>query len=371
MKIKSLDRGRIRLIPIVFVVWILVSGGIAQAHFTFGEPENLESALPAIDPARDFIDCVSYDGLEMYVDSLQPGGQLNLDICVLKRASKDSDWSPPENLGSAVNSTREDAAASISTDGLSLYFQSNRPGGYGRLDLYVTTRASVSDAWGPPVNLGPELNSDLNEAFPWIASDDLTLYFHAYNRADGYGRADIYISRRPRRDAPWEQAENLGPPVNTAQYNESGACPSPDGRLLFFGEDNTAPFRPEGFGGGDMWMTMRMSVSGLWETPMNLGPKVNGLSADFGPRISPDGRMLYFFTISNNTYDSWQSQIIPIVDFNGDGTVDTDDLVMMIENWNTSESLYDIGPFSWGDGVVDMKDLEVFMEYWEKENIIE
>jgi hypothetical protein len=272
-----------------------------NADFAFGEPVNLQSVIPVIDPARDFMDCVSYDGLEMYVDSLQPGAQLNLDICVLRRTSQDKDWGPPENLGPTINSPSEDATACISADGLSLYFQSNRPGGYGRLDLYITTRASLSSAWGPPVNLGPKLNTGQNEAWPWITSDGLTLYFHAYNRADGYGRADIYAARRATKDASWDQAVNLGPPINTAMYNESGACPSPDERLLFFSDDNTAPFRAGGHGGGDVWMTRRATVSDPWQEPVNLGPKVNGLSFDFGPRISPDGCALYFGTVSNNT----------------------------------------------------------------------
>jgi len=59
------------------------------------------------------------------------------------------------------------------------------------------------------------------------------------------------------------------------------------------------------------------------------------------------------------------------VDFNGDGNINTDDLVIMIDNWGTSESLYDIGPMPWGDGVVDIEDLKVFIKYWEQENMPE
>jgi hypothetical protein len=341
---------------------IILSCGQANADFAFGEPVNLKSVIPVIDTAQDFIDCVSYDGLEMYVDSLRPGGQGGIDMWVLRRNTRDQDWDSPINLGPIVNSTSEDATACISADGLSLYFQSNRPGGYGRLDLYITTRASISDGWGPPVNLGPKLNSDLNEAWPWITSDDLTLYFHAYNRTDGYGRADIYVARRETKDALWSQAVNLGLPVNTAEYNESGACTSSDERLLFFSEDITAPFRPHGYGGGDMWLTKRASE--FWQAPVNLGPKVNKLSSDFGPRISPNGRMLYFVTMSNDTYDGWQSPIVPIVDFNGDGNLNINDLARLINHWSTNVSLCDIGPMPWGDGIVDRADLEVLMSYW-------
>jgi uncharacterized protein (DUF2141 family) len=63
--------------------------------------------------------------------------------------------------------------------------------------------------------------------------------------------------------------------------------------------------------------------------------------------------------------------VLPPVDFNGDGKVDTDDLLILIANWGINEPLCDIGPTPFGDGIVDMKDLEVFMSYWEKENILE
>jgi hypothetical protein len=358
---------RMRLILVGFVAALVLINGRAKADFTFGEPVNLKSVIPVIDPARDFVDCVSYNGLEMYIDRLQPGGQVDLDICVLRRASKDEDWGPPENLGPIVNTTSEDATACISADGLSLYFQSNRPEGYGRLDLYSTTRASTSEAWGPPENLGLQLNSDRSEAWPWITADGLTLYFHAYDRTDGYGRADIYVARRATQDAAWGQAVALGPAVNTTVYNESGACPSPDERLLFFSDDNTAPFRPGGYGGGDIWMTRRAGPSDPWQVPANLGPKVNGLVSDFAPRISPDRCMLYFGVLGNNTYDNWRVPIIPVVDFDGDGVIDIKDLIVLIECWGQSNPTCDIGPMPWGDGVVDRTDVEILMSYYGQE----
>lgn len=63
--------------------------------------------------------------------------------------------------------------------------------------------------------------------------------------------------------------------------------------------------------------------------------------------------------------------ILPVVDFNADGNIDTDDLLILIGYWGQNEPLCDIGPMPYGDGVVDIKDLEVFMSYWEKENMPE
>jgi len=74
-------------------------------------------------------------------------------------ASKFSDWSAPVNLGAPVNSAFNDFGQAVSKNGLSLYLTSDRPGGFGDTDIWVSQRASVRDAWGPPVNLGTSVNT--------------------------------------------------------------------------------------------------------------------------------------------------------------------------------------------------------------------
>jgi len=334
----------------------------ARADFTFGEPVNLETVIPVIDPEYDLIDCFSFDGLEMYIDSTRPGGHGDWDVWVLKRASIDDNWGPPENLGPVVNSEKENGYASISADGLTLYFSSNRPGGYGNFDIYMTTRITREAPWGQPVNLGPKINKAVGDAAPWISADDLELYFESY-RAGGRGSADIYVARRATPHDPWGEPTNLGPLVNSP-YLE--ACPSlsPDGLVLFF-TDGFYP-RPEGYGSADMWMTKRTSLSDPWQAPVNLGPEVNGPDVDNPPRISPDGRRIYFFSGVNEdptTWNNYQVPIVPIVDFNNDGMVDAGDVCIMIDHWGENYPLCDIGPFAWGDGVVDVQDLIVLAEH--------
>jgi hypothetical protein len=155
--------------------------------------------------------------------------------------------------------------------------------------------------------------------------------------------------------------------VNSA-YNEQLLSLSPDGLLLLFCDN---PFqgtpRSGGYGGADMWMARRASRSAPWQAPVNLGAQVNGPAADAQPRISPDGRTLYFFSERSGIYDNWQAPIIPVVDFNGDGKVDIQDLLRLIESWGKDDPSVDIGPMPWGDGKVDEKDLEVLMSYWGQE----
>ncbi len=335
----------------------------AYADFTFGERVNVRTTIPVLDPAHTLSICFSHDGLEIYISSaVWPGPG---DLYVLRRASIDDDWGPPENLGPVVNSPQDEEFSSISADGLTLYFDSTRPGGYGYFDIYMTTRATKNDPWGPPVNMGPNINSYTDDWCPVISTDGLELYFVSW-RAGGYGDADIWVARRATESDPWGVPVNLGPVVNSA-YGEFEVSLSADGLLLLF-EDNwaTTP-RPGGYGSQDIWMTRRANLSAHWEAPVNLGPNVNGPAYDWAPCISADGRTLYYataLTLDPSTWDLWQVPILPVVDLYPDFTVEMKDFSKLAQYWGQDEPSVDIGPMPWGDGVVDMQDLAVLLEYW-------
>lgn len=208
------------------------------------------------------------------------------------------------------------------------------------------------------MNLGAKINSPVHDSEPWITADGLELYFHS-RRPGGYGQGDLWVTTRATTMDAWAQPVNLGPAVNSPSY-DGASCVSSDGRILFFHSR-----RQGGHGQTDLWMTRRASASDAWEPPVNLGPQVNGPGDDAYPRLSPDGQALYFWATD---YQNYQVSIIPVVDFNGDGTVNLVDMVMLIDNWGSDDSLYDIGPFAWGDGVVDIEDLKVFITYWEQES---
>ena len=349
------------LLLAVLACVVLTNAYVAKADFTFGIPTNLGSTINS--PHSDFFGSFTSDGLEMYFDS-NLSGPMKDDIYMSTRATTDAAWGTPVKLGPPVNSASLEVLPIISTDGLSLYFTSLRAGGYGVLDMWVTTRDTIDDDWGEPSNLGPKVNGPQDDIVTSISLDGLVLYFYSRNRPGGYGGFDIWVSTRQTKGADWGEPMNLGPTVNSS-YND--ACPyiPADGLSLFF-ESN----RPGGFGDIDMWVTTRASVSEPWGTPVNLGPMVNSTSLDGGPVLSPDGFSLYFISERPGGFggcDIWQARILPVVDFNGDGKVDLKDFRKLAQYWGQNEPSCDIAPLPSGDGIVDEKDLNLFSEYLLKE----
>lgn len=128
----------------------------------------------------------------------------------------DGEWSEPKPLNKNINTSQYwETSASISADGKRLYFASNRPDGIGELDLYVSELDSKG-SWGKAVNLGPAINTPENEDSPFIHPDGVTLYFSS----DGHpslGNSDIFVS--DFKNGKWQKPENLGWPINTWEYD--------------------------------------------------------------------------------------------------------------------------------------------------------
>ena len=346
----------------LFVVCLLsgLDSPPVYADFTFGEAQNLGAVINT--SSGEVVDCISQDGREMYFDRKSVAG--NYDIYVSRRAASDSIWDTPDDLGPLINtSTHNEAGASISADGLTLYYTSDGPGGFGSGDIWITARATEEAPWAVPMNIGQKVNSSAFDGYPSISPDGLELYFVSY-RAGGYGNGDIWVTRRATEYAPWDEPVNLGPTVNSVYY-ETNPLLSPDGLLLFFSDHPSGP-RPGGYGDADIWMARRATLLDPWQTPVNLGLAVNGPSADVAARLSPDGSALFFASRrpgGYGDYDIWQAPIIPVCDFNSDGVVDITDVFIMLEHWHTDYSLCDIGPMPWGDGIVDAQDLIVLAEH--------
>lgn len=292
-KFKKTSRSRwagAMLLLAVLACVVLTNAYVAKADFTFGTPTNL--GPPVNTSSADVSPRLSADGLSLYFESNRPGGQGGFDIWVTTRETTSDPWGEPTNLGPTVNSSTYDIQPCISADELELYFGSNRTGGSGTYDMWVSTRASTDDLWGTPVNLGSTLNKQGLDGTPNISADGLTLFFGS-DRPGGHGDADIYVTTRATRDDPWEEPENLGPTVNSA-YGEVYSSVSSDELMLFFSSAGFASPRPGGYGRSDIWVTTRKSKDEPWGEPMNLGPAVNTSAADNSPNISSDGSTLSF-----------------------------------------------------------------------------
>ena len=346
---------RMRLLLTGFVAAIVIGGGSAKADFTFGEPVNLGPTVNG--SGGEGYPSISADGLSLYFWSNRPGGYSGGDLWVTTRASVSDPWGLPVNLGATVNCSTGQTMPNISADGLSLYFASDRARvGVGG-DLWVTTRATLSDAWGPAVNLGPTVNSSAGgQGAPSISADALSLYF-ASDRPGGYGMVDLWVTTRTTLSDPWGPPANLGRTVNSDAF-EAHPSISADGLALFF----------EGGSGysDDIWVTRRATLSDPWGLPVNLGPQINTSNDEATPSISADGRTLYFCSSRPGgcgDYDLWQVFVLPIVDFNGDGKVDGKEVLALAGHWGSNQSLYDIGPTPLGDGIVDVNDLTVLAGY--------
>lgn len=143
-----------------------------------------------------------------------------------------SGWSEAINLGGNINTDFVETAPSLSPDKNALYFTSNRPGGYGGYDLYVSFR--VNGKWQPAINMGPQINTKGDEMAPFIHADNQTLYFTS-NGLPGYGGTDIYMVRKTGNKS-WGTPENLGYPINTKD-NEGSIFVAADGTTAYYASD--------------------------------------------------------------------------------------------------------------------------------------
>ena len=353
-----------KIILLVFLLSLGLATKVANADFIFGEPVNL--GPPINTPSGEVNFFLSADGLEVYISSDRSGGLGYIDMWRITRENTDNPWGLLVNV-QEINSRYNEAFPCLSADGLTLYFADwyswnaagDRPGGVGNHDLWMCTRLSTDDPWGPPVNMGAIVNSPNAELLPSVSQDGQILIFTS-KRSGGLGDYDLWMSTRPAAEGDWAAPVNMGPAVNSSAYDGDG-CLSTDGLALFF-----CSGRSGGMGWYDMWVTTRRSQAAAWSPPVNLGPAINTSSIEGAPSLSPDQKTLYF--ASNQPggiggFDLYEVPIVPIVDLNSDGIVDAADMCIIVDNWGTDEPLCDIGPMPWGDGIVDVQDLVVLSEH--------
>jgi len=191
------------------------------------------------------------------------GASLGGDIYMSKKA-KNGKWGLPISVGKPVNTSYYEDGACLSPDGTTLYFVSERPGGFGRADIYKSDRISRTE-WGTPENLGPVVNSDYDEGAPFMAADGRTLFFSS----DGHSSMGGYdIFKTSMNDSgKWSTPVNLGYPINTVN-NEKGFTVTGDARTAYFSSD-----RKGGLGKRDIYIADLSNYSVLNADNSNTQPK--------------------------------------------------------------------------------------------------
>jgi len=234
-----------------------------------------------------------------------PPVQPTLRTPALDRTLAYSEWSLAQDIEQVrpgahpnFNTTFSEGCPFIAPNGKTFFIASNRPGGKGGLDIWMSTRATEDEPWGEPVNVGEPVNSASDDFCPTIARDMHTFYFASRRQVgvqgvDWCGGSDLYVTRR-RDDGTFEPPRNLGCDVNGA-LDEFGPFPVEEpgsGPVLYF--SSTRP------GYGSAGNLYRSESHGGVFGPANLVPGVNSLVDDGQPNLSRDGLELYFYSARSN-----------------------------------------------------------------------
>ena len=297
---------RVTLTAVVLLALLVSSPTAAPKFSDWSAPVNLGPVVNS--SATDAAPAVSKKGSSLYFNSTRPDGVGANDIYVSQWDSVAQGWGIPTNLGVVVNSAGIEASAALSRDEHWLFFHSSRGGGIGGLDIWVSYREHTHDdfGWQPPVNLGPGVNSAFDDSMGGYFENDDTgapQLFFGSNRPGGVGGFDIYVSEllpggtfgpatlvpglnstvadpglmvrfdgleaffystRPGFGATdmwtatrqtvfdlWSAPMNLGPLLNTVAIDQRPYIAS-DRQTLYFASD-----RAGGLGGQDLYVTTR------------------------------------------------------------------------------------------------------------------
>lgn len=230
---------------------------------------------------RDSEPSFTADGKTMYFNCIDRVPGAGYDICV--SYLEDGKWTEPEIVGYPINTEYHEVQPLISRDGNTMYVTSNRLGGYGSCDIWVSHK--VNSEWIELENLGPPINSPYADHCLHFTGPDENIAYWTSTRPGGYGGNDIWTSRRV--NGVWQEAVNLGPNVNSP-YNDHHSLPSPDGKSLYITSE-----RPGGYGGEDIYVTT-MDTQGVWGPLKNLGPLVNSDKNDRCPAFTSNFKEFVF-----------------------------------------------------------------------------
>jgi outer membrane protein OmpA-like peptidoglycan-associated protein/tetratricopeptide (TPR) repeat protein len=202
------------------------------------------------------------------------------DIYVSKNQGEN--WSTGQNIGQPVNSKGHDATISLTADGQTLYLYRHKKDG----GLYRTDFDPSAKKWDEPRAIQKPLNSKYYEA-SICQSADSSLMFFTSNRPGGFGGLDIYMAQREGKN-DWSEPRNLGPRINTP-FNEDAPYFHPDGRTLYYSSNG-----PNSLGGFDIFVTEYDSAGGDFMLPLNMGSPINSPDDEIYFVLSADGLHGYY-----------------------------------------------------------------------------
>lgn len=205
------------------------------------------------------------------------------DIFISRKSG--GEWQPAENIGPVVNTKYHDSNFGFSPDGKTLYIYSDEGNG----DIYFTNNLS-EDTWSEPIALSDNINSSgYNEKSVSQTADGNTLFF-ASNRPGGFGGFDIYYSTKNKK-GEWGPSKNIGNVINT-EGDEDGTFITFDGKTLYFSSTGH-----NGMGGFDIFKSEYDSASSQWSNPENLGYPLNTPDDDIYFVMTKDGKTGYYATV--------------------------------------------------------------------------
>lgn len=275
----------------ILALAILAMSAFSQTN-TFNAPQNMGATLNSAGNETNPI--ISPNGLSLYFTSDRPGGQGGNDIYVSQRATLNSAWGAPQNLGATVNTSSADNMTGLSRDGRSMLINSNRPGGFGMQDIYLSTRTNASNdfGWHTPVNLGAVINTTFAEIGANFFEDPATGAVSIIFSSDRVGIPGMnfhFYQSTQHSDGTFNA------PVLINELNDEGAefgtAIRQDGLEIFFGSSRPAGLNNPKF---DIFVSTRASTSAPWNPPVLAAVINNAAEDDRQPKLSPDGAVLYF-----------------------------------------------------------------------------
>jgi len=244
-------------------------------------PDNLGANINS--DADEYLPALSADGSTLiFTRSKKVDGFRNEDFYL--SYNNTDDWQLAENLGEPINTPQNEGAQCITADGLTLYFTAcSRNDSYGRCDLYESN--FVNDKWTEPVNLGENINTEYWESQPAISADGRQLFFVS-NRSGGKGGKDLWVSYKNAKGT-WTKAQNLGKVINTSKDDISPFLHW-DNQTLYYASKGFV-----GMGGFDIFLS-RLDELGNWGEVKNIGYPINSPSDENSLIVAKDGRTAYF-----------------------------------------------------------------------------